>query len=394
MIKIMQAFGYISIRAVASVIYRLFCIIPIKHNRIFFQSYFASGFTDNPKYLCEYLHKKYSDRFEYVFAVNKNRDNADVDYIRKVCFHSVKWIYFLATSSVTVWNSGQPAWISRRKSQLVIETWHAGGAFKRTDIINKNEIINAWLKKRQNRYMKLFVSSSEAFTQSNIVKGRQYNGEILPCGMPRNDLLFLPESVKACSEKVRQQFDLGNAFCILFAPTFRGNGETKEKIKIVPPLTELAEMLREKTGRDIAILLRKHHGDNNQYNIPGVTVDVSAYSDIQELICCTDLLITDYSSTMWDYALLGRPCFLFVPDWKEYEIDRGFYTPIEEWPGIICQNGEELLAEIDKLDYDRSRSIAEQYLKKTVSYENGHAAEALADRILEHVARWSDSVRR
>lgn len=119
--------------------------------------------------------------------------------------------------------------------------------------------------------------------------------------------------------------------------------------------------------------------------ISGITVNVSDYPDMQELICCSDLLITDYSSTMWDFALLGRPCYLFVPDRKEYEKERGFYTPMEEWPGIVCNNAEELLGKIRELDFEYSRKIAEQYLKKAGSYEKGHAAEMLAHIIVKHI---------
>lgn len=385
MIKKIQALGFIGIRKIVSVIYRFFGIFPVKNNRIFLQSYFAYGFTDNPKCLCEYLHDKYPNHFEYVVAVNKNEDNDNVNYIREVRYYSVKWVYYLATSSVVVWNSGQPSWLSRRKKQLVIETWHGGGAFKRTDVMNSNTIVNGWLKKRHNRYVNLFVSSSRVFTQSNIFEGRQYNGKILSCGMPRNDLLFSPELVNSCSDKVRHEYGLGNAFCVLYAPTFRGDGERKDKIKTLPPLAEVADVLMEKTGRDVVILLRKHHCDKNPYNIPGAMVDVGDYPDMQELICCSDLLITDYSSTMWDFALLGRPCYLFVPDREEYERDRGFFTPIEEWPGIVCNNAEELLEKISELDFEYSRRIAEQYLEKAISYENGHAAEKLANLIVKHI---------
>lgn len=187
--------------------------------------------------------------------------------------------------------------------------------------------------------------------------------------------------VNIFSENVRNRFNIGNSFCILFAPTFRGYGE----IKTFPPLTEVEYILKEKTGRDVVILLRKHHADHNQYSIPGITMDVSDYPDMQELICCSDLLITDYSSTMWEFALLGRPCYLFVPDRKEYEKDRGFYTPIEEWPGIICNNADEFLAKISNLDFDYSRKIAEQYLQKSESYETGHAAESIANVIVKHI---------
>ena len=197
---------------------------------------------------------------------------------------------------------------------------------------------------------------------------------------PRRE--FSPEAIDRFAAGIRQQYGFGDALCVLFAPTFRGEGDVR--IDTFPPLTEVAETLREKTGRDVVILVRKHRRDKNHYDISGVTFDVSNYPDLQELLCCADILITDYSSTMWDYALLGRPCFLFIPDLEEYDRNRGFFTPVEEWPGILCRNGDELLREMKALDVERSRRIAEKYLVYAGSYENGHAAETLADYIFRH----------
>ena len=383
--KALDMLVFIGLRKITSYIYKLFWVFPLKNNRIVLTSYRAYGFTDNPKYLCQYLQNKYPGRFEFVFAVRKDTDHVDADYIKTTRHRTLGWVYYLATAKVVVWNSGQPSWLTRRKKQLVIETWHGGGAFKRADTMNTNPIINSWVNKRSRTYINLFVSSSQIFTKYNIIEGKQYDGKVLCCGMSRNDLLFCHELVTNRSEKVRKQYGLGDSFCVLFAPTFRENQKkAKKRIKTFPPLADIAEVLREKLGRNVTILLRSHHCDQNRYNIPGVTVDVSDYPDIQELICCSDILITDYSSTMWDFALLGRPCYLFVPDLEEYKQDRGFYTPIEEWPGIICHNGDELLKEIKGMNFERSRKIAEQYLKKAVSYEQGNAAEKIANVIIQH----------
>ena len=366
-----------------SVLYKIMCVFPLKDKRICFQSYEeANGFTDNPKYLCKYLHKKYGNSFEYLFIFNRKVNNIDdVDYVHVVPRRSFRKIYALATSKTVVFNVRTPVWLKRRKGQLVINTWHGGGAFKRTGI-HENTKIGAWAEKRIRNYINLFVSSSQIFTQSNIVEGMQYQGEILPCGMPRNDIFFSPESIDGFSARIRQQYNLRDALCVLYAPTFRGKGDIK--INIFPPLNKVAETLRNKTGKDVVILVRKHRRDINQYDIPGVTVDVGNYPDPQELLCCADILITDYSSTMWDFALLGRPCFLFVPDLEEYDRSRGFFTPIEEWPGILCRNEAELLRGLNMLDFERSRRIAEKYLANAGSYENGHAAETLANYISRH----------
>ena len=370
-------------RLMAILLFRIMCLFPLKNNRVFFQSFEeATGFTDNPKYLCLTLHELYSDRFEYIFAADKNARGMDTPYIKKVRIRSMKWRYYLATSKTVVWNTFTPLWLTRREGQLVINTWHAGGAFKRTGIF-RILANSSRVERKMNQYISLFSSSSRIFTRFNIIEGMHYHGEILSCGMPRNDILFSQEAVRKCSEKVRQQYGLGEAFCVLFAPTYRGNGEIT--IDTFPPLAEVAKILREKTGRDVIILLRKHRMDKNQYEIPGVTVDFSDYPDAQELLCCANALITDYSSIIWDFALLGRPCFLFVPDREIYEKNRGYFTPIEEWPGILCHDEEELLHEINEMDDKRSLKIAEQYLEKAGSYEKGNAAKVLAQRIFQHM---------
>lgn len=361
------------------VIYKAMWVFPVVENCILFQSYEeANGFTDNPKYLCKYLHEEYKNRFKYIFVINKNVKDSDIDYIKTVSRRSFRKMYYMATSKVLVFNVRTPVWLSRRKGQLVINTWHGGGAFKRTGI-HEDAGLSDWLEKRIRNYINLFVSSSRVFTESNIIEGMRYTGEILPCGMPRNDLFFSPKAVAYYSAEIRKQYGFGDALCVLFAPTFRGNGDTR--INSFPPLREVAETLKKKTGKDVVILVRKHRRDINHYDIPGVTFDVGGYPDPQELLCSADILITDYSSTMWDFALLGRPCFLFVPDLAEYDKDRGFFTPIEEWPGILCHNRDELLREMKELDPERSRNIAEQYLEKAGSYEKGTAARAIAGYI-------------
>lgn len=370
-------------RSIAVLLFRIMCLFPLKNNRIFFQSYDeATGFTDNPKYLCQTLHEKYPGCFEYIFAFNKNARDTGTPYIKKVRYRSMMWRYYLATSKTVVWNTFTPLWLARRKDQLVINTWHAGGAFKRTGIFRISEN-STQAERKINQYIRLFSSSSRIFSQYNIIEGMRYHGEILPCGMPRNDILFSQEAVRKCSEKIRRQYDLGDACCVLFAPTYRGNGEIA--IDAFPPLADVVKTLRGKTGRDVIMLLRKHRMDKNKYEIPGITVDVSSYPDTQELLCCAEVLITDYSSIIWDFALLGRPCFLFAPDCEVYEKSRGLFTSLDDWPGILCHDGNELLREIKEMDEKRSHRIAEQYLDKAGSYEQGNAAKMLAERIFQHM---------
>lgn len=366
--------------------YRLFkimCFFPVKRNRIFFQSFRTPGFTDNPQYLCRALYEMCNDRLEYICAFDNNDQSAEVPYVKMAQYRSLLWLYYLATSKTVVWNNFTPLWLTRRKGQLIINTWHAGGAFKRTGLyrISADE---SKAEQQINQYINLFSSSSQIFTEFNIIEGWHYHGEILKCGMPRNDIFFSQEDVRKSSDKIRKHFGLGDSLCVLFAPTYRGNGE--KTIDMIPPLGEVREVLQKKTGRTVSILLRRHRRDKNHYVVSEAIYDVSSYPDAQELLCCADILITDYSSIIWDYALLARPCFLFVPDKNEYETNRGLFTPIEDWPGIICRDRNELLQEIIEMDEKRSQEIAKRYLEKAGSYENGNAAKVLAKRIGQHMA--------
>ena len=107
------------------------------------------------------------------------------------------------------------------------------------------------------------------------------------------------------------------------------------------------------------------------------------YPDMQELLAAADLLITDYSSCVWDYAFLKRPCFLFVPDKEEYIAKTGFYVSIEEWPFMKASNMEELVECMKQYDEQAAITEIEKHLKRLGSYESGACCKVLAEKICE-----------
>ena len=297
----------------------------------------------------------------------------------------MKWLYYMSTSKVVVVNVRMPPYLTRRRGQLIINTWHAGGAYKRTGKNpNQPKEVFGYSEEQRRRWINLMISSSEKFTESNIYEGMHYHGEILKCGMPRNDIFFSDDQVRCASAKVRSLYGGQEAMVVLYAPTFRGDVGEKSKIQSIPPFKDIASVLKKRFNRDVVILVRKHHHDYFDYCFESNVHDVSNYPDMQELLCCADILITDYSSSMWDYALLGRPCFLYVPDLKQYEKeDRGFFTPVEKWPGIICRDNNELIYEIENVDCERSKEIAKKHLKYMGSYERGEACRRITNRIID-----------
>ena len=98
---------------------------------------------------------------------------------------------------------------------------------------------------------------------------------------------------------------------------------------------------------------------------------------MQELLAAADVLITDYSSSMWDFAMTDKPGFLYIPDLSRFDEKKDFYTPVRQWPypyAVDMDGMERLIAE-----YDQEKAVRkkDEYLKLVDCYEKGNASEQL-----------------
>ena len=378
---------------------KLFWVFPVQRNKILFESFEGKSYSCNPKYLSEYLEMNHPGEFKLVWSFVLPEDHSGLagqHPIRIVRKRSLRWYYEYLTAGVRITNAASLlSYFPKRKNQLVINTWHAGGAYKRTGIVSEyveaNSDFKKWRRREQANLFNLFLSSSPVFTETNIRSAYWYTGKVLNCGMPRNDLFFDADRIRACSEKAKSCLGI-SGFTVLYAPTYRGG--TQNTLALPPaPLEAIAAGVRDRFGCTPTILVRGHYlmAQNNLAEAgnrpPGLhIVDATKYPDMQELLCAADMLVTDYSSSIWDYALVGRPCFLYVPDLEEYtSSDRGFFTPIQEWPGIICPDREALFSAICNLDEEFCRQKAEQHLRAFQSYEQGKACEMTSQTIRHFV---------
>ncbi len=391
----------IASRLTAQQCMKLFWVFPVKRNKVLFESYEGKAYSCNPKYLSEYLETHHAGEYELVWSFVQPelfQHLAADHHFRAVRRRSLRWYYEYLTAGVRISNaSSELSYYPKRKRQLVINTWHAGGAYKRTGIVSEyveeNNDFQKWRRRAQAGHFDLFLSSSPVFTETNIRAAYGYFGKVLNCGLPRNDLFFDADRVRTCSEKVRRELGI-SGFVVLFAPTYRGN--TKNTFELPPfPLEAIVSGIKKRFGCSPTVLMRAHyfmkyHEQNltADGNADGVRViDVTQYPDMQELLCAADLLVTDYSSSIWDYALLGRPCVLYTPDLEYYESsDRGFFTPINEWPGIICRDADALYNTLCNLDEDACKEKAMRHLEQFQSFERGCACEMTAETI-QHFVR-------
>lgn len=360
---------------------RLMCFLPIKRERILF--YPANGnYYCNLKYICQALLRMQDRGYDIVWVTDRSKEDQFPPQVRLCPKRSWAFFYYALTAKVLLFNSGITNCLIKRKGQTFIETWHGGGAYKRTDKTGSkepNRYKRARIAKGISRY-DYVISSSSAFTKAFREDMGIGNAEFCPYGMPRNDIFFDAEKSRVMSDSIRQKYRLTSEKIVLYAPTFRDNGMENT---IDFPL--VLKHLEQKYGGKFIFFLRCHpHVAGNifkKYSERSGIIDVSAHPDMQELLCAADVLITDYSSCMWDFSLSYKPCFIYATDIDGYKQERNFHTPMSEWPFPIAEDNTQLAKKIDEFDMAGYIAAVKSHHLALGSYEDGHAAERVSQLI-------------
>lgn len=358
---------------------KVFWVLPIDQNVVLFESMEGSQYSCSPKYVSELLHRANpSVKIKWYFKkgiVKKTPDYVSAEYGEKF-----KKLLLEMTSGTIVTNQNVLGYIPFRKKQLIINTWHGGGAYKKVHGSAKTFELCA----NNTSYI---LSSSKVFSEFFLKSDFRYQDDkIIKCGMPRNDLL--QENCEPQEKKIRESLGIGkNDFIVLYAPTFRGNSNHMQAWKMDLDFSMLQQEIETKFGRKCEILVRAHVGDD-VFSRHKVSIrDVSQYDDMQQLLCITDLLITDYSSCVWDRAVQKRMGILYATDVDEYRRYPGLYTDITTWPFPLAQNNEELKQKLRKLDEKKQAESCEKHLQELGSYETGHATEQVVEIINNYLKR-------
>lgn len=361
-------------------------VFPVDRNKVFFSAYEGKQIACNPKALFLYMKKQGLDEGKRIIWEYNGKSGALAKRHVTTCRHnSLSYFYHIMTSRYVITNSGVTASIPLRKEQICVNTWHAGGAFKKfgADISGEMNGTDAEALRIAAGQTDYFISSNTLFSDvvsRTLMLPRE---KILDIGLPRNDVFFQPERMERIRSKVRARYGVGNDdFLVLYAPTFRGNSG-EDRFRTSDSVDEdLAAAIREKTGRKPVFFLRRHyyHQVEETYN---AYINVSAYPDMQDLLAAADMLITDYSSAMWDFALTGKPCLLYVPDLDDYLAERGFYTEPETWPGILCKSVSELSQAVQSFDSSSYQEKLDAYFALTGSCETGEGCKRICEVLFQ-----------
>jgi CDP-glycerol glycerophosphotransferase len=321
---------------------RLLKRLPLRRGSVVFESHMGGSYSDSPKYIYEALRDSgYRGRVYWSYAKSTAGFPKQATLVKRN-----SWAYLRALARAEFWidNQGFPQWIGKRRGTTYIQTWH-GTALKRMGMNTPQ--VRAMLDADRRKLVAAvgrfdyFLVRSEHDIKT-LVDAFELRAEPLRVGYPRNDLLLAADRDERAA-RLREQLDLPpDRRVLLYAPTFRDASGPFE------PGFDLAEFAR-RFGEQVVLLVRAHY--LNTVRVPreagGAVRDVSTYPDVTELMLAADGLLTDYSSVMFDYALLDRPLLFFAPDSAAYAKDRGTYFDLaQRAPGPFTTTQAELFAAV------------------------------------------------
>lgn len=347
-------------------------------NKFFCISMTGNSYGDNIKCLSDFIEKN-DEEAEIVWAFSSSFKKKSGCQHKSVELYSVAYYKEMLTSKYILSNARlNQRMFHKRKGQIYLQTWH-GTALKKIGIDARKP--RPWYKKLIQPPMLEFdvdhtdiMLSGSGFMTDIYRKKFGFKGEMWEVGTPRNDIFFgnHPELV----EKVHKYYNIPiESNIILYAPTFRSNGSLKYYDIDAKKLLSLWE---NKTGCKSVFLARLHPNIANKESelkkmFPADTIYASSYPDMQELLYATDLLVTDYSSSMFDYMYSGKPVLMYIPDWDSY--DRGFYFSKEELPFAIMRNNDEMESASEALVDSNYGLLLQKFMDSIGSKEKGMATE-------------------
>ena len=341
-------------------IYYVCRIFPIDKKKIVMWTFEgAGGYGCSPKYIAEEIlrrNREGNTEYQIVWLVNDlNREfPKGIQKVRDTLWNRA---YHLSTAKVWISNTRTFYGTKKRKKQCYIQTWHATICIKpigkyRGDLFPKV----AYLVSEYDSKLIDYVLSGSSWCDHMYREGLIYDGEIIKTGTPRCDILF--NGMEEKHTELRKKYDIPlDAKIMLYAPTFRGGSQNKNRSVKADEATidfeRLLTALETRFKGKWYIFLRLH--PQLAARMEGIEVgkkterliDVSQRTDMNEIIASADAFLTDYSSAIFEGAMIKQPGFIYADDLEEYIADRGdLFFDMYELPFPVALNNDELISNI------------------------------------------------
>lgn len=334
----------------------------------------------NLKFIDQRLHERGLDKefhISYSFRKAVGSHMSVFSWI-KVIFKLAQQDYVFVDDYVPVFG-----FLNLGKKTKLIQVWHAGVGFKSVGYSRFGKMGTPFPSGScHKKYDYVLVGSEELVEVYSEVFGLEKEA-FLPVGMPRLDGFLDEDKIREFRKEFYEEYpSFKDKKIILFAPTFRGNGQKSAYYNY--KWLDLKKIY-EFCGDEYIFLVKMHPFVDEPIEIPekykDKIVDFASYPNINDLYYVTEILITDYSSNYFEYSLMKKPILFFTPDRELYELSRGVHRSVKECaPGKVCDTFDEMMEALKNHDYEIEK--VDKFVQENFANYDGHATDKAIDKIL------------
>jgi len=359
---------------------------------IIFESNLGRNYSGNPRFIYEEMVARGLDKAYRCYFVMENTNVNLPGNAIKLKRLSLKYFYIFAKAGFWISDTRMPNYLKKRNKTIYIQCWH-GTPLKKLGL--DLEQISMESETDLDSYKRNFIKNTKKWdylisqnSYSTEIFRRAFNfkKKVLEIGYPRNDLLFHKNNAADIAE-IKRRFKLPeDKKLILYAPTWRDNEHFgRQKYKFSTKLD--FDYLKSRLSDKYAVIVKSHYlvGEKPDFSAyEGFIYPFGAECDIAELYLTADMLVTDYSSVMFDFSILNRPMIFFAYDINQYKDSiRGFYFDfIKEAPGPIVQDTKELADTILAFDFKVYEEKYQAFREKFNHADCGNASKKVVDMII------------
>ena len=372
-----------------------FICMRVKSRTVIFESFNGKDVSDNPLAIYKQLIKDDpSAAKRSYFSVKPSEYKKlskmypDIQLIKRF---TPGWVKYIARADFWVMNSRMPKWWKKNSRTTFIQTWH-GTPLKKLGVDIENvEIPGSTTQEYHQEFIEEarrwdYLIAPNRYSHDIFKSAFKYSGHFLDIGYPRNDVLYNGDNPQSIAKIKQSLFGFQPKHVIMYAPTWRDDDfSEKGKYKFTLPF-ELAEFFKH-VSADTFLIIRPHYLVKDSIDISGFEdhVKILADTDINQLYLITDLLITDYSSVMFDFANLKRPMLFYPYDLAHYRDQlRGFYFDYDQdnLPGPMAQNRADFYQDLSEYsahgNFSKYAANLVAFNEKFCAWENGEASEKVS----------------
>ena len=371
---------------VAHIVFAIVSIfIPVREKTMLITSFAGRKYDDSPKALFERIRELPEFRDWEIIWAFVDPSQFDIPGIKKVRIDT--WAFFAALMYSKVWisNSGMDRNIGiRRKGIVKVETWH-GTPLKKIGSEQNSGTLGNYKpsKKVDNKTIRCAQSEFDKTIFARVFNASE--GSFLMCDLPRNDELLSASAIRI--KRIREKLHIPEGKkVLLYMPTYREYLINEDNQTFLAPPMNL-DKWKEKIGNHYVLLMRAHYAVSEALKLVEneFVRDVSKYPFINDLYFIADILISDYSSSFFDFSILKRPMLCFAYDLDEYSKKRGLYLDMnKELPCPIDQTEDEVLDHILNIDYEKASEKAAEFNSKYAPYA-GHSSQTVINEVIKRL---------